>query len=122
MENGGETKKIGENVTIEENLGYTDEASAAEDLPLSVDHSWHAPNGTVDEVPVMEAGEQLDVLIAQTQQKFSFGSPNKVLTATDAPASQTEGNLSRNLALMIALLSLCASALCVLLFRRRRSS
>ena len=121
MENGGELKKEEKIVTADEIRGYGNEASVAEDLPLTLqNNAWQAPNGTVP-----EDSEQIlpTEHLAQLNPTLEFGSPNKVLTATDAPsAHQMEENRVRTSALVLALLSLCAAGVSAVLFRRRRSS
>ena len=114
MENGGIAEKTEKVVTTAENVGYMDEASIAEELPVQ-NHAWRAPDGFVSE-ETEAAGNQL---LAQNAV-VEFSSPNKVLTATDAALEDESGkNYEKWLALALSLLSVCALGLVVTLGRGR---
>lgn len=114
MENGGIAEKKENVVTTEEYVGYMDEASISEVLPVQ-SHAWRAPDGFVSE-ETEAAGNQL---LAQNAV-VEFSSPNKVLTATDADLEDESGkNYERLLALALSLLSVCAVGLVVTLGRGR---
>lgn len=106
-----EGKKQEETVTVQEEFGYNNVASDAENLPLQ-NLSWHAPDG-----PILEdAGQEEEAIALNLNPEFN--SSNQVLSASDAGNPQEESH-GWNPALVVSLLSLLALGLVALCVRKR---
>ncbi|MBR6152861.1 MAG: hypothetical protein IKQ43_00320, partial [Treponema sp.] len=106
-----EGKKQEETVTVQEEFGYNNVVSDAENLPLQ-NLSWHAPDG-----PILEdAGQEEEALALNLSPEFN--SSNQVLSASDAGNPQEESH-GWNPALVVSLLSLLALGLVALCVRKR---
>ncbi len=106
-----EGKKQEETVTVQEEFGYNNVVSDAENLPLQ-NLSWHAPDG-----PILEDAGQKEEAIALNLSP-EFNSSNQVLSASDAGNPQEESH-GWNPALVVSLLSLLALGLVALCVRKR---
>ncbi len=106
-----EGKKQKETVTVQEEFGYNNVASDAENLPLQ-NLSWHAPDG-----PILEdAGQEEEALALNLSPEFN--SSNQVLSASDAGNPQEESH-GWNPALVVSLLAMLALGLVALCVRKR---
>lgn len=106
-----EGKKQEETVTVQEEFGYNNVASDAENLPLQ-NLSWHAPDG-----PILEdAGQEEEALALNLSPEFN--SSNQVLSASDAGNPQEESH-GWNPALVVSLLAMLALGLVALCVRKR---
>lgn len=109
-----ETQGIGEKpVIFDADLGYIDEASAAQ-IQDTESLAWKAPNG-----PVAEE-ENLENQSLAFNYAPEFDSVEKVLSGTDVYGSQVQASGGRWVALVLALISLGALGFLAVFLRKRK--
>ncbi|MBP5444180.1 MAG: hypothetical protein J6Y60_13160 [Treponema sp.] len=112
--NMAETQGIGEKpVIFDADLGYIDEASAAQ-IQDTESLAWKAPNG-----PVAEE-ENLENQSLAFNYAPEFDSVEKVLSGTDVYGSQVQASGGRWVALVLALISLGALGFLAVFLRKRK--